>query len=190
MIAIFVSSIWQYSQSRSSCCSKEDRRGGSLSPDVAATTAEQNSQVHVRCDPHNIACFSQHTVAGQVVLCPAEAPHKTKYRSTSGLVTCGQRMVGKCLCLDPDQPQVIGCHLSHCHVTPILISDWLSRCHVTSILTCDWCRDPGRGGRWAQWRAISATARWVMACHGFGDVIIINLPRRRSGATTAAPAWW
>ena len=46
-IAIFVSSIWQYSQSRSSCCSKEDRRGGSLAPDVAATTAEQNSQVHM-----------------------------------------------------------------------------------------------------------------------------------------------
>ena len=109
-IAIFVSSIWQYSQSRSSCCSKEDRRGGSLAPDVAATTAEQNSQVHVRCEPHNIACVLQHTGAGQVVLCPAEAPHKTKYRSTSGLVTCGQRMVGKCLCLDPDQPQVIGCH--------------------------------------------------------------------------------
>ena len=118
-----------------------------------------------------------------MVLCPAEAPHKTKYRSTSGLVTCGQRMVGKCLCLDPDQPQVtgcpqysplIGCHLSHCHVTPILISDWLSRCHVTSILTCDWCRDQGRGGRWAQWRAISATARWVVSCHGIRDVVITN----------------
>ena len=60
--------------------------------------------------------------------------------------------------------------LSHCHVT----SDWLLWCHVTSILTCDWCRDPGRGGRWAQWRAISATARWGVSCHGIGDVIIIN----------------
>jgi len=78
------SSASQHVITRSSCCSKEDRRGGSLAPDVAATTAEQNSQV---------------------VLCPAEAPHKTKYRSSRGLVTCGQRMVGKCLCLDPDQPQ-------------------------------------------------------------------------------------
>ena len=39
-----------------------------------------------------------------MVVCPAEAPYKTRYRSLSGVVSCGgARLVGRCLCLDTSQ---------------------------------------------------------------------------------------
>ena len=51
------------------------------------------------------------------MLCPAEAPHKTKYRSVTGMVSCGDnRMVGRCLCLLGRGQRVLGSVIgSQCH---------------------------------------------------------------------------
>ena len=64
---------------RSSCCTTVTRTNTAQGPLIAAAVAEEPPEI---------------------IYCPPEAPYKTKYRSTGGLVKCGrEKLVGKCLCL-------------------------------------------------------------------------------------------
>lgn len=70
----------QHVITRSSCCTTDSDRTDEIADTIAAVVAEPNTEL---------------------VLCPAEAPYKAKYRSEAGLVSCGEaRLVGRCLCLD------------------------------------------------------------------------------------------
>jgi len=80
------SSVTGHVITRSTCCTNiRNKQTLTGSPLIAATVAETSAQL---------------------VLCPSEAPYKTKYRSTAGVVRCGdRRLVGRCLCLDTGRSQ-------------------------------------------------------------------------------------